>query len=114
MKLSEAIRAGAVLRPQCTNGYYISDGCSCALGAAAEAVGIAVVLDNGRYSLNGEESFIAQAVKLWPELHICMVDLDGVDRQNARLTLGQHIVDLNDTYRNTREEIADIVAKLGY
>lgn len=39
-KLSEAIRIGARLRPQCT-AVFFSDGASCAIGAAMEATGIA-------------------------------------------------------------------------
>lgn len=37
-KLSEAIRVGAKLRPQCF-GFLFRDGASCALGAAYEALG---------------------------------------------------------------------------
>ena len=40
MKLSEAIRIGARLRPQELRGHYFLDGRSCALGAAFEALGI--------------------------------------------------------------------------
>lgn len=38
LKLSEAIRIGAKLRPQCV-GYLFKGGASCALGAAYEALG---------------------------------------------------------------------------
>lgn len=37
LRLSEAIRRGAKIRPQCKH-YYEYKGASCALGAAAEAV----------------------------------------------------------------------------
>src|ERR1700741_3225132 len=37
LKLSEAMRIGARLRPQCS-GYLFNNGASCALGAAYEAV----------------------------------------------------------------------------
>lgn len=39
LKLSEAIRRGAALRPQCRTVFW-SDGGSCAMGAAFEAIGI--------------------------------------------------------------------------
>lgn len=38
LKLSEAIRIGAQIRPQCSVEFY-DDGKSCALGAALEAIG---------------------------------------------------------------------------
>lgn len=38
MRLSEAIRLGSLIRPQC-RGYLFKDGGSCAWGAAEEAVG---------------------------------------------------------------------------
>ncbi len=37
-KLSQAIREGAKLRPQCKSRYFSDYGESCALGAAAEAI----------------------------------------------------------------------------
>ena len=40
LKLSEAIRIGAKIRPKCT-GTFFREGRSCALGAAMEALGIA-------------------------------------------------------------------------
>lgn len=43
MRLSEAIRAGAEIRPQCKDVFYnLLDGvvCSCALGAAFEGAGL--------------------------------------------------------------------------
>lgn len=41
MRLSEAIRLGAMLRPQIT-GATFRDGGSCAIGAAMEAAGLSV------------------------------------------------------------------------
>ena len=40
LKLSEAIRIGSRIRPQCFGEYYLLGG-SCALGAAKEALGVA-------------------------------------------------------------------------
>ncbi len=39
MLLSEAIRLGAMLRPQCQRNFFVGDG-SCAWGSALEAVGL--------------------------------------------------------------------------
>lgn len=40
LRLSEAIRIGAKLRPQITNGCYRDSSGTCAIGAAFEATGI--------------------------------------------------------------------------
>src|SRR5258706_314082 len=45
-RLSEAIRMGAKLRPQCFNSFWM-DGGSCAMGAAYEAVGVPYGADVG-------------------------------------------------------------------
>lgn len=39
LKLSEAIRIGSKIRPQCTDANFFRGGKSCALGAAWEAAG---------------------------------------------------------------------------
>jgi len=53
LKLSEAIRIGAKIRPQSFSGYWgDGDGTSCVMGAAFEAVGIpyrSKGLDRARY-----------------------------------------------------------------
>jgi hypothetical protein len=40
MRLSDAIRLGAKIRPQCCSGAYSEHGKSCVFGAAAEALNI--------------------------------------------------------------------------
>lgn len=60
MRLSEAIRLGALLRPKAI-GYFFKDGASCAQGAALEATGT-------RYDNNPELSLFyhGMMVTRWP------------------------------------------------
>ena len=86
MKLSEAIRAGAKLRPQAF--FMMFDGVgSCALGAAYEAV-TGKVLD---------DFFVVS----WSLLGLSPGVLDH--------NLWKAITEMNDKKRMTREEIADWV-----
>lgn len=89
-KLSDAIRLGATFRPQCTERYFKGKG-SCALGAAAEAVGISSPIGGKLYAR-------------FPELHC--VELNG-------RALWSKITQLNDS-GSTREQIADWLASIGY
>jgi|KBSSwiStaDraftv2_1062776.scaffolds.fasta_scaffold514580_3 hypothetical protein len=61
MKLSDAIRLGAMIRPK-ISGYFFKDGASCAQGAALEASGTA-------YDDDVERSFDhgLRVRQLWPE-----------------------------------------------
>lgn len=108
MRLSEAIRKGAELRPQ-YHGWYFGDGASCALGAAYEAVA-------GRYSTGHtavertlHESFKAtldaSATCPCSTPHRC-------DAEDVPVVMNV-IVDLNDNCKWTREEIADWLAGQG-
>src|SRR6185436_16765159 len=99
MKLSEAIRLGAMLRPQSfTNGF---DGTgTCAWGAAFEAVGYApkgFKFDGAWMPKWGEHEFH----KLFDKSRAC-------PDCGARFT-SDMIVHLNDDHRLTREPIADWV-----
>jgi hypothetical protein len=94
MKLSEAIRLGAMMGPQVFNQYGESDGSSsCAVGAALVAI-------QGSYS----DQFYAA----WPwsllryECPVC----------NMAGNLFTVITRLNDEHRWTRERIADWVATI--
>lgn len=92
MKLSEAIRLGAMLRPQVFGDYFISGG-SCAVGAAAEACGIA---ESGTQRFRVfEHSHVSVFARSCP---VC-----GFPPSNV-------VVHLNDWHRWTRERIADWVA----
>ena len=103
MKLSEAIRLGAMLQKQCFSGYY-GRGTSCAMGAALEAVGKRSSIDDH----NSEKAYA-----LWPWLRfyehrrqICPLGCDLVCTYT-----GLHLIaHLNDTHRWTGERIADWVA----
>ena len=84
MKLSEAIRAGAKLRPQAF-GWYFKDGGSCAIGAAYEA----------RTGMVGFVDGASDVLCAVPEI------LDA--------PLFWAITEMNDLQRMTREQIADRV-----
>ena len=89
LKLSEAMRIGARLRPQCCSGDLFVGGKSCAVGAAMEAIGVPYTENMGSYS---------PAAEYWPFLP----------------TLFGVITDLNDSQFCTREKIADWVEAQGY
>jgi len=91
MKLHEAIRLGAMLRPQATHPFGVWN--SCALQAAAEANGVAWRCF-GYVSLR----------RIYPHLRV----MDGSCPQcGAKHSLLRVIWHLNDEHHWTREQIAD-------
>lgn len=121
MLLSEAIRLGAMLRPQGTGAYFSEKGytvgwnsgplfqaivqkqiVSCAMGAAAEAAGCQTasgVVDVFR--------------KLWPFALEVVPDLcPACGDQIASIGITATLVHLNDKHSWPREEIADWVATI--
>lgn len=102
MKLSEAIRLGAMMKPQWFEKLHDGDG-SCALGAAADAIGFVV---GELFSVTGKDSIHA-FFKHFPEMEdkrncpVCGLNI----RYSA-------IAHLNDFHRWTRERIADFVETL--
>lgn len=97
MKLSEAIREGAKLKPQSPwDRSHI--GSSCALGAAGDAVGCTI-----------EDGGDDRLLEFFPQLSD---QVSGVDEIEAG-TLRSVICRLNNAGR-TREKIADIVGAMGY
>src|SRR5690348_3552204 len=96
MKLSEAIRLGATLRPQ-GFGRFIADGKSCAWGAAYEAIGS----EGGPTAVDPSEWFWFYTIPFnCPEC--------GADERKT----GDVIIHLNDFHHWTRERIADWVATI--
>lgn len=100
MKLSEAIRLGAMLKPQ---GYGDASSsalapATCAMGAAAQAVGNEV----DSYQLFYKE---------WPFTYKLCVACPASDIDRTQCVLSQ-VHRLNDHYRWTRERIADWVATI--
>lgn len=93
MRLSEAIRLGAMLKPQGFDDYRTDDGRTCAVGAAQEAMG-------------GAAAFVA-----WQQLehtvggHCPLCGLTKTE-DGVRINVVPH---LNDCHRWTREQIADWV-----
>lgn len=99
LQLSEAIRLGAMLKPQAF-GAVVKNGGSCALGAALEAVGACKSAADGW----AEEVF-----DRWP-IACRTVDYPGVNfGGDRRVLLGSACWILNDADNWTREQIADWV-----
>lgn len=102
MKLSEAIRKGAKLRPQAHGRYFESQGetlCSCALGAAWEGVELHWI-EIDAYGL--EAAFPALKECVWNPSKNRYANLIGA------------VIRLNDEEKWSREQIADYVESLGY
>lgn len=100
MKLSEAIRLGSMMKPQAF-GVVIDGSGSCALMAAADAIGI------GReYGVIGYQDLY----NAFPVLHIKAVCPVWFCVHQGSTTDLMHVVwHSNDALRWTREEIADFV-----
>jgi hypothetical protein len=105
MRLSEAIRLGALTGPQYHAGFFGPDDSSCALGAAAIAVGLKTHLL--LFSLN-----VAPLTEKFPILFYSFISdyCDCEKISTCEPPLHDHIVHLNDTHKWTREQIADWVA----
>lgn len=110
MRLSEAMRLGAMMKPQCTGRLFTTDGRSCALGAAAEAMGIAPtytnhvgdripVIEEGRWPVEWQ----ALLSKTVTHPSVC---------PSAGMSADYIIQCLNDGRHWTREQIADWVETL--
>jgi len=95
LKLSEAIRIGAKMRPQGRLAMF-SDGKSCAFGAAYEGIG-----GNYREGMHLFET---------PSDFFGSVWRAGVDGKY----LADEILRRNDDRRETRESIADWLESIGY
>ena len=98
LKLSEAIRIGARMRPQCT-AVMFDNGKSCALGAAYEAV--YGYPGNGRYGFSSDHN--NKMLEEW--LSNAFSDLSHVE---------DSIWHLNDSGAMTREQIADWLEAQGH
>src|SRR4051812_46732860 len=96
MRLSDAIRLGAMLKPQAI-GDLLSEDCtsSCAIGAALDAIG---ALDQRTVIAISEWPLLQSPVVACPACH--SAHLDDTD-------LYDNITTLNDVHEWTRERIAD-------
>lgn len=103
MRLSEAIRLGAMLRPQ---GFIktLAHSGSCAMGAAVEATGGSVPATY--------EDAMAHLVHRWPFVfaaELVTYPPCGCGMAGFKSTVRACVLHLNDTHRWTREQIADWV-----
>lgn len=103
MKLSEAIRLGAMLKPQCRE-HLSYHGATCALGAAADAIGC---LDVHKYH-HGWNAFYAT----WPILQTPVDPPASLGKFKCQCELSTWVIYLNDKERWTREQIADWVESI--
>lgn len=100
MKLSEAIRLGAMLKPQ-GFGHIDNDG-TCALGAAYDALG----------KLNDKGFYYEQLMTVFPILRIADRVACPVCHQPRGMFQLATIPHLNDDHLWTRERIADWVEQI--
>ncbi len=96
MRLSEAIRLGAAMKPQGFNGLDIDR--TCALRAATEAVGIK---DNSGFINYRKLSEMFDVLGKPSKCPVCSADSQYID------ILESIVYHLNDGHRWTREHIAD-------
>jgi hypothetical protein len=94
MRLSEAIRLGAMMKPQAFRTLLTDEG-ACALGAALLAVGFR------------PEEAVRSALNRWPWASTVSADCPTCGRSR---TVFRVITHLNDCHRWTREQIATWVA----
>lgn len=102
MRLSEAIRLGSMLRP--TQAFYtlfsVKNGSTCALGAAAEAVGLIDTAQENSY-LPGK-----RAPAEWKPISRATATCPACDFDDD---VEGCIIHINNEHRWTRERIADWV-----
>lgn len=115
MKLSDAIRKGSEQRPQAFGTYFQTGKArdeiigSCAMGAAIE--GYTGLADDRGYSELLEAFPIIEHVKvLLPVEPIAKIE--PPISWNTTFDLDDAIFELNDTYKWTREQIADWIEKI--
>ncbi len=117
-KLSQAIRLGSTFRPQCERHlYHHGKQASCALGAAAEAVGL-VDWDDWTDCIIGprpEAVTAAQGAleKRFPELAGMIIGEPPVTPWFGGTDLLRTIVYLNDVAHWSRERISDWLESKG-
>ena len=102
MRLSEAIRLGAMLKPQALCLHSMATGGTCALGAAADAIGILPAADSEPHVLGNT---IRALRAEWPVLEARVASPGSSALGSALLA----IQGLNDRRHWTREAIADWV-----
>jgi hypothetical protein len=103
--LSDAIRLGAMWKPQFYGDLWNGDGSkSCALGAAYDALG---------YGHGVIMRDLPERLERWLDLYVaCPVCAANVTEEGWHIRTGEMIAHLNDGHRWTREEIADWIETL--
>lgn len=98
LKLSEAMRLGAMMKPQGHGDLVAEPGGTCAIGAALDACGVAL-----------SAASLVDAYDRWELTNRpCKHPVHGGEHWDVLNV----IVDLNDLHRWTREEIADWIATI--
>lgn len=106
MKLSDAIRLGAMLKPQaaCIHSPH-AGGSTCGIGAAADAIGAL-----GRpYDIASDQFAMRAVEERWPAVTKASAECAACGASLYGLLMIQH---LNDVHHWTRERIADWVETL--
>lgn len=111
MKLSEAIRKGAALRPQAFRGFFRENSGSildrtfgsCALGAACE--GMMLEEEGRRFERKPSQSEVLGRLALnWPKLFKNPEPGEGEELELG--PAGWEVIEMNDIHKRSREEIA--------
>lgn len=97
MKLSEAIRLGAMMKPQAFEDY-LDEGNTCAMGAALDAIG---QLDSDHCDS-----------EYFPLVDVAVTRCPICRLRTAAGNVSSTIFHLNDDHKWTRERIADWVATI--
>lgn len=109
LNLSAAIRAGAALRPQATGMFFqynYGKLCSCALGAAYEAVTGKQTMPDA-LKLGGGSIYLSQRFPLLNRTLVFGEQPEPVQKPGVSQTVSTVIIDLNDNHQWSREQIAD-------
>jgi hypothetical protein len=124
-RLSDAIRLGSTMHPQCFHALFRWDGVftdrgrpsiagSCAIGAAITAIGKAPTSEFvGLRSNEWNDELLKRWPKLGQEGAMCPDPWCGVSPDPNRTTMAM-IVHLNDCHRWTRGKIADWLEGIGF
>ncbi len=107
MRISEAMRKGAAMRPQCHFTMFNGVG-SCAIGAAIEGAGIELILSELRCTAYHEIlSELCTAYPEWNPILNALVPVPTLEPADLPAPTAAIVMYLNDERLWTREDIAN-------
>jgi len=112
--LAEAIRIGALLKPQCRGEIFKKEnGATCAIGAALDTFEEVINLDRQDLITPSAARKLEKYLPYLKEKNVSIFLLSCNDVITSKWSWDDLIVDLNDALRLPRELIADAVEHLG-